>query len=374
MPSIVRDDRDALQTTLTVNIARADYEEQFDNELQKYRKQANLKGFRKGKIPKSVLRKMFGRSILADVVNEVLQKHLFDYLQDEQIDVLGQPIPAEDQPMINFDPTSLEDYAFKFEVGMAPAFELKGLDEGKSFEYLVVTPDEEQLDEELMNLRRRMGQSEATDEPAEEKDILRFQAIEWDGKGHKEDGVEHEFTLFVENATDQAKEALIGKKKGDKVVLNVFELEADASEENVRKYMLGLEEGDDREVNPSFELEIIEVSRFAPAELNEEFYQQAFGEGDVSDEASAKERIAKDYRQHFADASNALLFRDFQDYLMELNPVELPDAFLKRWLVFTNEQNTPENVEKGYDGFSRGMQWTLLRRKLIEQFDLKVEA
>lgn len=374
MPSIVRDDRDALQITLKVNIARADYEEQFDTELQKYRKHASLKGFRKGKTPKTVLRKMFGRSILADVVNDVLQKHLFDYLSDQDINYLGQPIPAEEQPPVDFNPNALQDFEFVFDLGLAPEFELKGLDEGKSFEHPVAHPSDEQLDEELMNLRRRFGQSQTLEEePAEEEDILRFKATEWAGNAPKEEGVEHEFTLFVRNATPEAKEALLGKQVGDKVVLNVFELEAEASEENVRKYMLGLDPEDEREVNPNFQLEVVEVSRFSPAELNEEFFKNAFGEGDVNDEESAKERIANDYRQYHAEASNALLFREFQDYLLEQNPIELPDAFLKRWLTYTNEKNTPENVEKGYAGFTRGMRWTLLRHKLIQHFDLRVE-
>jgi trigger factor len=178
--------------------------------------------------------------------------------------------------------------------------------------------------------------------------------------------------LFIDNVTDAAKEAFLGAEIGAEAVLDVFKLESNTSEDHVRKYLLGLEEGDDREVAPTFQLTVEKISRNEPAELNEEFFTATFGEGDVTDEAGALEKIKEDYRKYFEKQSEALLFRDMQEYLMEQNPMSFPEVFLKRWLVISNEKNTPENVESGFEGFAKGLQWTMLREKLIKELELKV--
>ncbi len=373
MPSIVKEDHDALNATLTVTVGKDDYKGKFEEQLARYRKQASLKGFRKGKTPKSVVRKMFGRSILSEAVNEVLQREMSEYLYNGEVNILGQPLPSDTQESIDFDHIELRDFEFKFDIALAPEFELQGMDEGHSFEKLKVTPGDEKLAEELMNLRRRFGQSEEVDAAVEEEDIITAFAQELDGGAAKEGGVENEFTLFVRNADEAVKQDLLGKKVGDTVQVDIFSVEPNNSEEHVRKYLLGLEESDEREVSPTFSLEIRKVSRFSPAEMNEEFYKQAFGEGDVSSEEEALAKIADDYGKYYENQADALLFRDFQEYLMEQNPLELPDAFLKRWLVASSDQNSPEVVEAGYEGFAKNLQWTLVRQKLVDRFEVEVE-
>lgn len=376
MATIAREDIDALNVALTVTVAKDDYLADFQKELKRYRKQASLKGFRKGNIPMSVVRKMFGRSILAEVVNKELQEEMSKFLYDEeaQIDFLGQPIPSEDQEEFEFSVSNLDDYVFKFDLGLAPQFELQGLGNEETLEKLVVEPAEDKLGEELLNLRRRFGVSEEVEDAVAERDIITLKAVELDGKKPKEGGVEHEFTLFIENITDDAREAFLGKKIGDSAVLDVFNLEANTTVDHVRKYLLGLAEDDDREVSEAFSLTIDKISRHTLAELDEDFFKQAFGEGDVSNEKEALAKIQEDYRGHFAGQTNALLFRNVQEFLMERNPLEFPETFLKRWLVTSNEKNTPESVEAGLDGFLKGLQWTLLREKLIKQLELDVTA
>lgn len=373
MPSIVKEDHDALNASLTINISKDDYLAEFNQELKKYRKHAALKGFRKGKTPMSVVRKMFGRAILGEVVNKALEKELTEYLYSGEIDMLGQPIPSDEQATIDFDLADMGDYEFKFDLGLAPSFELQGLDESTSFERLKVSPDEEKLQEELMNLRRRMGESKEVEDPVEEEDIITVHAVELVDGTPKEGGVENEFTLFVRNASANVQAELIGKEIGAELEVNIYELEENNAESHVRKYLLGLEEDDDREVSPTFSLTITKVSRFELAELNEEFFEKAFAEGDVSNEEEALAKIADDYNQYYANQVDALLFRDFQEHLMETHQLELPDEFLKRWLVLSSEQNTPETVEAGYTGFAKNLQWTLIRQKLIERLDIKVE-
>ena len=142
----------------------------------------------------------------------------------------------------------------------------------------------------------------------------------------------------------------------------------------MRKYLLGLDEDDDREIEDTFELTIDKISRHTPAEMDEAFFAQAFGEGDVTNEAEAKAKIKDDYQQYFAKQADALLFRDFQEYLMAQNPMEFPENFLKRWLLISNEKNTKAAIEHGFAGFKKGLQWTMLREKLIKHFELDVTA
>ena len=277
------------------------------------------------------------------------------------------------QSGFDFDIKNLEDFTFKFDLGLAPTFDLQGLDSNKKFDRLVVQPDEEQAQEELMNLRRRMGGNEEVEEDVQERDIITLKAIEMEGVVPKEGGIENEFTLFIENLTDDAKKAFMGQAVGAQVMANPFELEAKATPDHVRKYLLGLDEADEREVSTSFQLTIDKISRHTAAELNEEFFEKAFGEGGVSTEAEALEKIKDDYKGYFEGQSNALLFRDMQEHLMEIHDLEFPEAFLKRWLVASNESNTPESVEKGFDGFRKGLQWTMIREKLIKHFELEVK-
>lgn len=374
MATITREDIDALNVRLTIDVNKEDYIGDFKKELKRYRNQAQLKGFRKGKTPMSVIRKMFGRSILSEVVNKQMQEEMSEYLfnDENKLDFLGQPIPSEEQENFEFSAANLEDYSFKFDLGLAPTFDLKGLDDGQTFEQLAVEPGEELLAEELMNLRRRSGANEEVEGPVAERDIITLKAVEYKDGAAKEGGIEHEFTLFIDNVTDAAREAFLGAAIGAQAVLDVFNLENNTTEDHVRKYLLGLEEDDKREVEPTFQLTIDKISRNVPAELNEEFFEKTFGEGDVTDEAGALNKIKEDYRKYFEKQSEALLFRDMQEYLMEQNSMTFPETFLKRWLVVSNDKNTPESVEKGFEGFTKGLQWTLIREKLIKEFELKV--
>ena len=374
MATIERTDIDALNATITLTVAKEDYKAELDKELKRYRNQASLKGFRKGKTPMSVVRKMFGRSILADVINRQMQKEMTDYLYNEEnpVDVLGQPIPSESQEEFEFSVGSLQDYVFKFDIGLAPAFEVQGLG-GHTFDRLVVDPGKKQIEEELENLRRRFGANEDVEDAVEERDIITVKAVELQDGAPKVAGIMHEFTLFIQNTTDEAKDTFLGKKIGDSAELDVFNLEANTTEQHVRKYLLGLEEGDDREIENIFSLTINKISRNVPAKLNADFYKQAFGEGDVSNKKEALAKIQEDYNGFYSKQTDALLFRDMQEYLMEQNNMELPEEFLKRWLVASNENNTTASVEAGFDGFRKGLQWTLVREKLIKHFELEVK-
>ncbi len=374
MPKVVREDIDNLNAVLTVTLEKEDYEPKFKSELSKYQKQAHMKGFRKGKTPMSVLKKMYGKSVLADVINEMLQKELYGYLTEEDIKILGQPLPSESQEPINFELKELDNYTFKFDLGLAPEFEVEGVGPENTFEKMEVEVSGEMIDEELEAARKRHGERKFIQEDIRENDMVKLSAKELDGDEIKEDGLESEFSLLVNSISDEeARQQLLGGKQGDTFRFNLFELEEDKDEKYVRKYFLELSDDDDREVGQHYEVTVKEVSRIEPAGLNQEFFDKFFGEEEVSSEEEAREKIRGQVEKFYNSQSEALLFRDMQEKLMELNKLELPESFLKRWMKASNENLTDEVIEKEYENFAQNLQWSLIRSKLVKRFDVKVE-
>jgi trigger factor len=374
MPKIVREEIDQLNNVITITIEKSDYINEFNKELQKYRKEASMKGFRKGKTPISVLRKMFGQGVLGEVVNKALQDHLFKYLEDEGIDFLGQPIPSDDQELLDINVKDMGDYEFKFDIGLAPAFDVDGTTKLHTYTKYVVAVADETIDQELENIRKQAGDRIKPEEDIQSNDIVTFDAVELEGDTVKDGGHEAEFSLLVSNVkNEEVKAELLTKKLGDTLRVNIFELEGD-KEEYARKYLLKLEGDDaDKEINKDFELTIKDVGRIAPAELNQEFFDKVFGEGNVSSEEEAREQIKSNIQQSYSGQGEALLSRDLQDQLLELNQVEFPEAFLKRWLKTANEETPDDVIEKEFDSFKKNLHWTLIRNKLAKQYEPKVE-
>ncbi len=371
MPNVTSDHSDALNARLTVTIKPEDYQTTYQKELAKYQEHGHLKGFRKGKTPMSVIRKMYGKAVLSEVVNREIQNALFQHIVDEKLNTLGHPLLAEDQELVEFDPKHLQTYSVTFDLGLAPEFELKGLDDGRVFDYFKVEVPQSMIEEELDNLRLRHGEREETTSSLQENDLVKVNARELEDGKPKKDGLEKEFSLLLSNIKEEARKALLEKSVGDRLKMNIFELEKE-NDSYVRKYYLGLEEDDEREINPEFELTIQSASHIVPAELNEAFFNQTFGEGEVSTEAEAREKIRSYIKDYHLPQAQALLFREIQEHLLEQNPLELPDAFLKRWLVASNEETTEESVEASYQNFAENLQWTIIREKIAKQNDLAV--
>jgi trigger factor len=373
MSTVVREEIDNLNAVLTITLDKAEMENKLKAELTKYRDKGQMKGFRKGKMPETMLRKLYGKALLADIVNDLLQRKLYDHILENKLEVLGQPLPCENHPDVDLDPLEVKDYVFKFDLGVAPEFEIKGLDADSEYEKYSVEISDQRVSEELQNIRKRFGKRIVSEAEIQEEDMIKFQLAELDGDAVKEEGIQHNFSLLLANAEDGAKAILLSHKVGDTLKMDIYALEKDRDEAFARRYFLGLEKEDERELSSSvFQLTIEEASRIEAAELNEEFYNTYFGEGVVSNEEEAREAVRKDYGQYFEQQANALLFRDMQQKLLEENPLPLPEAFLKRWILNSNENATAESVEKGFDNFAKSLRWSLIRNKATRQFNIEV--
>ncbi len=319
------------------------------------------------------IKRMFGTSIFGDTLNEMISNELYTYLRESKLDVLGQPLPTENQARYSFKIDNPDDqYAIEYEIGFVPPFEINGLDKKQIFERLTVSNLDELAGQDLEHARKRMGKRSNPETDIQEKDILRVAASELDGDQPKPDGWETTMTIFVDNIVDESlKTDVLGKKKGDTIRFNARLLENHKTDAMYRKYLLSIPEDDNRAVGDWFEGTIEEVSRMEAADLDETFFNNYFG-GKVSTEEEALEEIKKGIQRFYDIRSNALLMREFQTRLMEQNRFDLPDNFLKRWLKANNAELTQEQIEREYPAFADNLRWSLLRDRLKEMFDIEV--
>lgn len=368
MPSVVRKDLDNSSAILTVAVPRDELKPKIDAELKRFRQRAAIKGFRQGQAPMEYVKKMYGNSLFADALNDLLSKELYDYLRQSGLEVLGQPLPTDNQRNFSYSLNSPdEEYAVEYEIGFVPPFELQGLDRGETYERYSIANLDLLAETDLDYARQRMGQRSNPEDDIQENDIVRIAA--------QEEGGDYAttITLFVKDLTDKAfKAELLTKKKGDTVRFNARDLEDRHNDKMYRKYILSLPEDDNRAVGDWFAGTIEDVSRVAKAELDEEFFKGYFG-GKVSNAGEAHDEVKKGIAQFYEVRANALLMREIQRRLLEQNPLELPDRFLKRWLLVNNRDTlTPESVEQEYPAFAGNLRWTLIRDHIKEKFGVEV--
>jgi trigger factor len=284
-----------------------------------------------------------------------------------ELTYMGQPIPVQDQPPVNFDINSTEPYSFQFELGKAPDFEVKGVDKGTVYDYYKVEVADEKVEERLDAARKHYGEQVESTEPIAEDDMVYFEAVEMDGDAPKADGWKTTFSVLINRlAEGTTKDEIKSKQKGDKVRFNVFELEKDTSREFVKKYLLNFTKADideGTETGEIYEGTIQKVTRQAPAELTQEFYDKVFGPGEIYNLEEAKTRIAQSLGA----------YRELRRRLIELNreSMPLPDDFIKRWLKVSQEKKADALIND-YDNFADDMRWTLIKSKLSNQYEIEV--
>lgn len=374
---VVRKDIDNCNAILTVTITRDELKPKLDAELKKVRQRMPVKGFRPGQVPMDYIKKMYGTSIFSETLNDLFSEELVNFLRESQLNILGQPLPAEEQTMkysfniSNPDP----EYVIEYEVGFVPKFDVQGVDKSHTYERLTVSNLEELAEEDLQYARKRMGKRSNPTDGIEDNDILRIAAKELESEtgGEKEGGWQAEMTFFMKNIQDEAfKSRLLKHKTGDTIRFNARNVENHEKEDMYRKYILALPEDDHREVGDWYEGVIEEVSRMGEADLDEEFFSGYFG-GGVSTKEEAVEKLKEGISQFYEVRANALLFRSLQERLLELNQVELPEKFLKRWLAVTNRGKlTEQQIEREFPAFAENLRWSIIRDDLMEEYGIEV--
>lgn len=375
---VVRKDLDSCSAILAVTVTRDALKPKLDAELKRLRHKMPVKGFRPGQVPMDYLKKMYGSAVFSETLNDLFSEALVAYLRESDLNILGQPLPIEEQSskfalnISNPDP----EYVIEYEVGFVPKIEIQGIDKSHAYERLTVSNLDQLAEEDLEYARKRMGKSTHPTDGIEENDILRIAVLELESETGeiKAGGWETTISVFMKNVADEAfKATLMGHKAGDTLRFNARSIEKFSKEEMYRKYILSLPDGDDREVGDWFEGTIAEVNRVADAELNEEFFEGYFGTG-VSSKAEAIDRLKEGISQFYDLRSNALLFRTMQERLLELNKIELPEKFLKRWLEVTNRDKlNAEQIEREFPAFADNLRWSIIRDELLDKYKVSVK-
>ncbi len=371
---IEKNDIDSLNAKLSIQLEPGDYENRYAEELQKQGKKMSLKGFRKGKVPKSYLKKVLGKSVLAEVVFDEVNRSLSGYIEENKLKLLGGPIPSEDQSQIDFDPDQKTTYNFSFDIAFEPEFDITGVSEDATYEKVVVEVTDAMIDEEIEKARKRLGKEVEIEKGTEDNDRIELSAVELENGEVKEGGLTANIKLLVSMIADEKlKSEIKGSKLGDSFSFNPYDLEKDASEHHVKHHILAIED-DSIEVSKEWKGELTKIIRIAPADLDEEFFKKYFGEENDTEE-KAREILRKEIGAFYNRQGEALLFRTFQDRLLQENDFDLPEAFMKKWLDNQQQEGQQETMtDEAFQNFIKGLRWTIIRDKIGLQGEVEVQA
>ncbi len=357
--NITRNNVDALNAIVTVELAKEDYQGNVDQVLANYRKNANVPGFRKGAVPMSLIMKQYGKAVLFEEVNKVLQEKLNAYLAEEKLDLLGNPLPKVTD---NFD-WEADTLKFDFELGLAPEFTVDLTSKNKITKYTVVA-DEAMLDEQVEYIQKQYGKLISKEVVAEGDDMA--------GVFVNEDaGINSEVTINVDafrTKTNQKK--FIGKKVGDTVVVNTKGLFDDD-----HKLMDFLKV--DHDAVHGLEVDVVftinEINTTEKAELNQELFDKLFGEGTVTSLEELKVKIKEDAEKQFVSQADQKFMNDVIEHIIETTRFELPATFLKKWMQTAGETPlTAEAAEEEYTKSEKGLRYQLIEGKIIAENDLQI--
>lgn len=367
---VVREDIDALNAVLKVEVAPSDYESNVNKELERYRKTAKIPGFRPGNVPASLVKKQYGKAVLADELNKLVNNSLYEYIQENKISILGNPIPKEGSDVKgDFDNPST--FEFEYEIGLTPEIKIN-LSSKDKYDYNKVKVDDDLIGKQISDLRRRYGKLSSVEE-TNDTDMILGQFVELNEDGSiKEGGIMHSSTISVEFVEDKAtKKSLTGIKVGDKVVVDPAKV---SRGENDMAAMLGVKPAQLKDLSSKFQLKVNEIKRIELAELNEELFDKLFGEGVVKTEAELKARIAEDLSGMFVNDQDRLFTKFVYEDLMKKTEVNLPDAFMKRWIKLSNEKPvTDEEIEAEYGSYAEGLKWQLIQGEIFRANEIKLD-
>ena len=367
--NITRENIDDLNAVLKVKIEKADYEDKVETVLKDYRKKANIKGFRPGMVPIGLVKKMYGRAVQIEEINKVVTENIQKYITDEKLEILGDPLPKTDeQEKIDFD--TQEDFTFSFELGLAPVIELKLSKKNKLHQYEIII-DEKMKNDYLENYTRRYGELRKAD-ITEAKDVIKGKIEALDNTGNiLTDGPSVEDTsLGIDIIKDEKiKDEFIGKTLNETVD---FDLKKAFPNDTEIAGILHRKKEEVAEIEGNFRFTINEISRFFPAEVGKELFDKIYGEGVVETEEEFMKKIENEIAINLKRESDFKLMMDVKALALEKTDFQLPEEFLKRWLIRVNEKTTPEQIEKEFDNFRKDLKWQLIRNKVARDNEIKI--
>ncbi|MBE0646727.1 MAG: trigger factor [Bacteroidales bacterium] len=367
--NISRESTGELTATIKMEITPDDYQQAVSKNLKDYQRKANIPGFRPGKVPYGMVKKMYGKAVMADEVNKILSDQLAGYMSDEKLDVLGNPLANKEKTKTALFEDG-ETFEFYFDLGLAPEFKLN-LGPELEIENYQIKVDDKMVDGYIEDTRKRNG-NYTHPKVAGEADMLSGAATRLAPDGMPAEGAEaKKIFLSLDQIADKAiKENLLALKKEELLVFKPLELFG-TTEEASKQLGAPADVLSDADISFSFKLE--EVTHIEPADLNAEFFAQVYPGETIETEEDFRERVKKDATASFIGETDKLLFQDITKNLIDTTEMKLPEEFLKRWLYEHDENKmSPEEIEEQFPAFAKSMKWQLIENKVIKEHDLHV--
>jgi trigger factor len=355
---IKKKDVDALNAVVTVVISKDDYQDKVTKVLNNYKKTANIPGFRKGHIPMGMVKKQYGKGVLVEEVNKLLQDGLHNFLTQEKLDVLGNPLP-KNETEINWDN---DEFTFEFDLGLSPSFKVDVAK--KSVTAYKILADKEMLDNQVKSIRKQYGALKSKTHVEKADEITGTFT-------NPEKEIDKSTTIELDSLKGKSQiKALIGAKPGDVISLNTKGMFAQ-EQDNQKHFGVSSEDAKGLSVEVSFKID--EVNTREMADLNQELFDKLFGEGNVSSEKALKEKIKEDAEKQFAQQSDQKMLNDVVESLIENTKFDLPKDFLERWIQVSGENPmTPEEAKAEYARSEKGLRYQLIEGKLRAEHNLQV--
>ena len=357
---IEKKDLDNLSSQLTIKIDEKDYADKVEKKLKEYRKNMEMPGFRKGKVPMNLIKQKYERALIADEVNNQMQEAINNYLQENKIAILGYPIPSKDQKEIDW--ATANEFEFNYDLGLAPEVDvdlskLEGITDYK------ITADEKMIDEEVKKIQQQYGSFADLDVVKQDSYVLGTFT-------NDEENINSQTTVNMADLTEEAQKALIGKKKGDVVTFNSANLYKDA---HTMMHALNIDHDRVHGLNVPLNFEVNGVFELKPAEINKELLDKVFGEGKIEDEAGLRQFIKEDIEKQLEQTSDNQLLNDVTDQLINKTEVALPKDFLIRWIeVDSQGQIKGEKAEEEYQKAEKGLKYQLIEEAIAKKYGIKV--
>ena len=359
---------DKINGLMTITLESADYQPEVEKTLKDYRKRANIPGFRPGQAPMGMIKRQFGTSVKVDAVNKLLGEKLYEYVRENKIQMLGEPLPSEQQEALDFE--SDQPLTFKFDIAVAPEFEAK-LSGKDKVPFYNITVDDKLIDQQVEMYQSRAGQYEKVEQfDAEQRDMLKGDLREVNGSIEVADAVLMPQYMKV----DDQKKLFDGCKLGDVITWNPRKAYPESDVEVSSLLKIQKEEVKDHEGD--FTFQITEISRFVKAEVNQTLFDQTFGEGTVKSEKEFRQKIADQISQQFKADSDYKFLLDIREHMeKKVGKLEFPEAILKRVMIQNNKdrKDAQEYVEKNFELSIKELGWHLIKEQLVAAQGIKVE-
>jgi trigger factor len=363
---------DLVNATINVEIVKSDYTEKVENALKDLRKNAAIPGFRKGMVPKSIITQRYGISVLVEEINKLVSNGLYDYIRNNNLNVLGEPLPNEtEQKPLDFG--KQEDFEFIFDIGLSPEINVN-LTKDDKLTYYAIKVEDEMLNKQIESYKSNYGTYADDANTVEEKDVIKGVLTGLDENGNPaEAGITVEDAVLMPSyiKTDAEKAKFIGAALNATVVFNPFTA-YEGNEAELASF-LKIKKEEVNNYTGDFAFEIKEITRYKEAELNQELFDKVFEPGTVTSEEAFRGKVKENISSQLTPESDYKFLIDIREYLnKKAADIQFPDAFLKRWLLASNTSKTPESVEENYASIIEDLKFQLIKNRLVKENGLEI--